>query len=326
MRHHIIHHNDLDGYASAAVIALYSPRGQSVTFHEVDYGSPDPGGIDFSCDAVTVVDFTFSPASRMESYARRLGDRFVWIDHHASSMVLQQESELLRNVRGERFCGEAEGIPLAACELAWKYCEPDYPIPVLLRWIGDWDAWRHAIKGNTSDVWAFMVEMDGRSRTPRTHLEWWRRMLLVTKDEIVERHIREVVIPHGRGYVDFIREQNSTLLRKQGFEATLVVGKNEFRVIAANCDGGKLTFIDYFDPDRHDAMLKFYWVGMDKMTVGLYSDNPRKVDCSEICRILGQQGPIPSGGGHAGAGGFLTTWEHFNTIIYDVRCLSGQKG
>ncbi len=75
-------------------------------------------------------------------------------------------------------------------------------------------------------------------------------------------------------------------------------------------------FLDYKNFHKHDALMKFFWVGLSHLSVGLYSDNSY-FDCNKICQELGNAGPIRSGGGHKGAAGMRCDWDYFQSIIKD---------
>ena len=305
--HHIIHHNDNDGNASAAVVR-FKLRDVAVKYHRVAYGDPVPENIDYANDRVYIVDFSFQELGVMEELITKLGDRLVWIDHHLGALDMEAQSELIAGIPGLRQVEAAGGTPLAACELAWQFFFPEQEQPVILTWVGDWDTWRAMNTERKFDVWAFDAGL--RDEQHASDETWWYNRLSTLDGLGYESSI----VVRGRVLVDAERKRNRSLLYNQGFEATLITSGRDWRVLAVNSNGGKLTFIDYFDPEKYQAVMKFFWAGLDHLSVGLYSDDPA-FDCNAICHELGHSGPMPSGGGQKGAGGFQTQWDHFRMLL-----------
>jgi hypothetical protein len=311
---HIIYHNDNDGRAAAAVVKRYlelQDAGPSVC-QTATYGEGGPTDIDYELDTVYLVDFTYQEAGRMAELAGLLGDRFIWIDHHQGALDLEAQSDAVKAIPGLRMVGDAPDKPLAGCELAWRHLFPLEKQPLILTWVGDWDTWRAMNTDRKFDVWAFDTGLYDMRAYPDKRAAWWRNLLTDESDDFWEKTIQGIV-EKGRVFVEFERKKNRSLLHSQGFETTLITEDREYRVLAVNSNGGSLTFSDYFDPERHQAVMKFFWVGMSHLSVGLYSDDP-DFDCNKICHELGHTGPLPSGGGHKGAGGFQTHWGHFTTL------------
>lgn len=321
MIHHIIHHNDLDGDAAAAVVQLYLTARIPAKFHRVTYGDSIPGEIDFKVDYVWIVDFSYEPWEVMESLFGRLGDRLTWIDHHDSSLKMERDSRVVRQIPGLRATQNSTGKLVCGAELTWTYLFPETPQPTILDWVGDWDTWR-AMRGDRApDVWAFNTKMYELKLFPEKRFDWWMRKLALNPGLIGEAYIRDEIVKPGRVFVDYDRKKNRGLLYGQGFEATLVTPDKEYPVLAVNSNGSSLMFLDYFNPMRHSGMLKFFFTDPDHLTVGIYSDDSEKLNCAEVCYTLGHSGPTPSGGGHPSAGGFLTTWAHFQTLLKDTTTL-----
>jgi hypothetical protein len=251
----------------------------------------------------------------MEFLATRLGDRLTWVDHHVNMVKVSEASDILRKVPGIRSIGESERKPLCGAELTWEFLYPRKAMPAILRWIGEWDTWRGMGGERFAEVWAFQEGMYDLQKRPAEFFGWWHQMFTTYSGQGGEDFIQERIVATGRPKVEFMRKKNRSLLYTQGFEATLATPDRAYDVLAVNSNGGSLTFIDYYNPKRHDAMLKFFFTDLDRVSVGLYSDGPERMNCSEVCQALGQSGPIPSGGGHTGAGGFQTTWDHFRTLL-----------
>ncbi len=313
--HHIIQHNDNDGRAAAAVVKYSLSPEEPVKFWPITYGDSVPEGIDYDNDTVYIVDFSF-PVKVMEDLHYKLGRRLRWYEHHQGSLDMEVQSKVVASIDGLRAIGDSDGRPLAGCELVWKVLRPGEEQPAILTWVGDFDTWREMNGPRKFDVWAFEVGLYDMKLHLDKRYDWWHNMLTCEDDDYWENVIQGIV-EKGRVSVTFERKRNRSLLHNQGFEATLITQDQNFRILAVNSNGGKLTFIDYDDPDRYQAVLKFFWAGLEQLSVGLYSDDSA-FDCNKICQELGNAGPFPGGGGgHKGAGGFRTQWDHLQTFLKD---------
>jgi nanoRNase/pAp phosphatase (c-di-AMP/oligoRNAs hydrolase) len=74
-------------------------------------------------------------------------------------------------------------------------------------------------------------------------------------------------------------------------------------------------------PENFELLVLFRSIRGQYWTVSLYTYR-KGVDCGKIAEKIGMSGPIPSGGGHAKAAGFQTTWEYF---AEQVRLENGEK-
>ncbi len=136
----IYHHNDEDGWASAAVILQHYPQAElTACFHGEDY--PFVEGY----DEVFVVDFTFS--QEQMTFLKEKNKHFIWIDHHASAM--------------DKVQGEFEGIRqegTAACVLTWNYFnkgvaeEISQELPEVIAFIGGYDVWDFSKPGTEAFI------------------------------------------------------------------------------------------------------------------------------------------------------------------------------
>ncbi|MEA3399346.1 MAG: DHH family phosphoesterase, partial [Patescibacteria group bacterium] len=125
----IYHHNDEDGWTSAAIILKKYPEAELIPcYHGNKY--------DFvkDYDKVFVVDFTFS--SDEMNQLKNNNKEFVWIDHHISAM---------KKVQGEFVGIQQEGT--AACKLCWEYFFPEEKIPKLVEFVNGLDIWDFSKKG-----------------------------------------------------------------------------------------------------------------------------------------------------------------------------------
>lgn len=142
----VLYHVDIDGFAAAGVVYKHlreqgTPQDQMV-FHPINYGMPIPEEIDYAKDTVYLVDFSMQPDEVMVDFASKLGDRLIWIDHHSTSVDMEDKYLSLQKVPGVRQVDWEAGVPISGCELAWKYFYAGKEMPLILQLVGDWDVWR----------------------------------------------------------------------------------------------------------------------------------------------------------------------------------------
>jgi hypothetical protein len=323
----ILHHDDLDGAASAAIVMHHAHwrRGGDVVARPIRYGENvqavlDAMGDEF--DRVFLVDWSPQGAGAIEALYERLGSRLVWIDHHAAAIQGYRASDgglggLINGVR----MSEADGRPLAACELAWIYCwtpqiRETLAWPRWLTLIGDWDTWRHAkIPDSPAPDIKRYFDQFGIDEMREQLEALVNKTVLVDSQVLVfqaadERAVTQMV-DVGRLFGRYERAQDAELMRARAFEATFdgipaIIANQEFR--------GSMRFQSVYDQNRHRLMVGFAYDNTNVWAVSLYSEDPN-IDCGVLCHRLGQAGPVGSGGGHRVTGGFQTSWDHLRSLI-----------
>ena len=318
MTTHIIHHNDLDGYAAAGIAkAFLHKQGIYPAFHEMNYGMNLPEGI-HSEDTVYMLDFSLQPFSRMYALKESV-QKFVWLDHHQSAYndynewhaKGKYESILgapMRPALTSDFCG---------AERTWIWFKPNGPIPDAIKLVGDWDTWRHT---KMVDSKAPFFKMYFDTLVPAGVIDWFYHytndVLRPNSDYTTMVKIDECV-QIGTHIKMFEVAESAALMKSRAFDAKLVVpfpeptrGSNTYAVIAANFGArGSDRFASVYNPEKHQIMLGFAYENTGKVTVSLYSTNP-DIDCGALAKRCGEAGPFPGGGGHKGAAGFQTSWGH----------------
>lgn len=322
---HIIHHNDLDGYASAGIARAFLAKEKVYpNFIEMNYGMALPDVFKPE-DTVYMLDFALQPFDEaMEALANKV-ETFIWIDHHASSIsaynLLRQEKGALWGYEGVRLDG------YCGAELTWAWFnlpgksltqleELCSKAPDAIKLVGDWDTWRHA---KMVDSKAPFFKMYFDTLVPEGVIEWFY-------------HYTNDVLRPNSGYTTMVKideaistgvsikmyevSESAALMKSRAFDAELVVPfsdprlcSNTYSVIAANFGArGSDRFGSVYDPNKHQIMLGFAYENTGKVTVSLYSTDP-EIDCGALAKRCGEAGPFPGGGGHKGAAGFQTSWE-----------------
>lgn len=240
--------------------------------------------------------------------------KIVHIDHHKTtcSYLIEREDDVMNTVH--RFYR----MGLSASMLCWVYCsmmeeerehniqgapdifdftegyshvgfnigksnERDIRIPMIVRFVNDWDVWNHEIPGSKAFHFGFGIVND---KHPMNKL--WSDLLYAYNDHsLVEKYI----IP-GEAIVQYQTAEYEHML-KHAFEYTL----DGVKMLCLNASGSSLVFGDKIKD--YPAVCLFQYHG-DKglWHYSLYSSD-EGVDVSDICKKLG-------GGGHAHAAGFTS--------------------
>lgn len=260
-----IHHNDLDGKCSAAIVAR-AVNPLKPLFYETDYKDPPPCLDDLAGENVVIVDFSYKPdvMQRITEWALSI----VWIDHHATARDYPYQ-----HLNGVRNFNDKE---MAGCELTWNYYFPDIPVPMAVQLIGDYDKW--ALKMPDSKV--FYEGMKLLPSGPDSDI--WVDLLSGFLGAV------DSVIKAGRTATTYRDNYCDGLCRSFGYETEI----DGHRAYACNQymfgSGG---FGKRFN--EHPLCLAYIHDGK-RFTVSLYSET---VDVSVIAKKNG-------GGGHKGAAGF----------------------
>lgn len=314
----ILHHNDPDGYASAYIVfdfALKSNLVNSVSdihFHSMAYGQPIPAVIDYVQDRVIMVDFSLQPLHIMEEFAALFPvGQFIWIDHHKTSIDMEELSSLgLKDLPGIREVSDKNGRPIAACELTWQFFHPEEDLPPGIEMLGGWDTWRYEKEGDMRSKF-FIQYCNSINCIPHSQegQTFWENVLLATDN----RHdwLYENVLLEGQAIDRFRTSDNVKRIKGSGF-----LGKfGGYSAIMVNDAGGSLLFEGFNPaPSEVDLMVSFKLTKYGYFTVSLYSVQEH-IDCGAIAKQFGEAGPIPSGGGHKGAAGFQCNWAYIESLI-----------
>lgn len=275
----IFHHNDPDGWCSAAI--MFNAIGGEKILREINYGKKIPWELVEYGDKIYMLDFSL-PMPDMFSLQAMVGkENFVWIDHHVSAIKdsIAQNFESL----GLREVGKA------ACELCWEYAYParSSAIPENVRMLGRYDVWD---KSAWPDALYAMYALKSLSWFNIPSAPEWMGIILD------KTSLAFIGAPIAR-YQDGV---NIEICKRAAFETELcpdVWLQAGYHAIACNspmCNS--MLFDSIWDPDKHDIMLSFFVGSNGIYTVSVYSTKP-EIDCSLIAKAFG-------GGGHKSAAGF----------------------
>lgn len=331
----IIRHTDRDGIVAAAVIQYsFTERSKEPSSYEnedfidigMNYDKPlSDLRIDPECyDMIYLVDYSISTDENVECVLEwNKSTDVIWLDHHASSIKMQNKYPELKKIRGYRI----NGISGAALAWIWyrykdqfpsmapsyhsyfeqKYLDdPEHVIPPqtarnllllvqcpsLIKYTHRYDIWDHSPSDMTPIYFHY-------GYNPRNIAEVDPRDVLNPNISInaTANYIRE-----GSKRYDSIMKENMSILKECGRKFTLKTPNKNLRGIAINRPrGSSLMFGE--EAENYDILCVFYFAE-SKWRVSLYTVSDY-INCEEICIKMG-------GGGHRKAAGF--TIDHLSDL------------
>jgi len=281
----IIHHFDLDGRSSAAIIKYRYPDTKT---YEINYGEDIPWDL-IRGEDVFIVDFSFEPEDmkRVIKEVRSL----IWIDHHISA--IQKLKGLADSVEGLR----DESEEYAGCELTWKYIFPKDSIPRVVSLLGRYDV--HDYMEDT--ILPFQYAMRTKDTDPSENFDFWVELFTDYTDEdscgfdfLEEESLIDKIIEEGRPIERFIDNQNESFVRDNA--VTVILEGHKFLAVNTYLSNSN-ALEKFFNRNKWDAMMTFYRKS-GGWRVSLYNGDEGKIDCSKIAGKFG-------GGGHFSASSFF---------------------
>lgn len=271
----IIHHNDHDGFCSAAIVSHFEKNNKKEFFCS-DYTTPI---LDLTKDKkyekIYVVDISFDLKTMKELKNRC--DNIIWIDHHQSAMEKLDEFE----ADGIRKIGKS------ACRLCWEYLFPEEKIPYGVKLIDKFDIFDNSNEKLWDNyVYPFKLGMECYDMQPDDNIKIWNKIF---KDD--ETFLKDTV-NKGKTINKYLSRQFKKIAEETSFEIKFE-GKNA--VVVNTPFFGSFSVDPVYDPKKHDIMMVFKY-SKDKYSVSLYTTK-RDVDVAKIAEKYG-------GGGHKKAAGF----------------------
>ena len=283
----VFHHTDMDGYGSASLVKANYPEAAEEDYIPVNY-EPDaaskfdkvsPG------EEVWIVDYSFTKDT-MDQLRGLINKKckIIWIDHHDSSIQLENEYSEFKVLRGIRDKAHS-GIALIYMYI--KNCTFN-ECPKYVKLISDYDTFQakmfpesdHFKLGYDSceDKWSALESLyNNRNYSPY--------------DDVNN------LIKIGKTIKDYLDVEYKSYRNKYGFEAT-IDGVKTF-VINRKCNSWL-----FGEKYEEYPMICSYAFNGEQYDYSLFSADPA-VDCSKIAEKFG-------GGGHKGAAGFLSKELVFN--------------
>ena len=298
MNVHVLYHQDLDGNASAAILRKFLQDScDTAIFRGLSHGARASSFDLPEEDRIYLVDFSFQPLFAMANFAED-HPNLVWIDHHQNSIEYESEIPQLKSVKGARVQTlEGTDIPVAACELTWRHCYGDAPVPPVIELIGAYDTYRHLRDHNNNAL--LLVNYMNSVNTAihsRDGSTFWHDIMALTNEE-QQSILEKTFLPEGKVCLRYSQSRAASVMRTSAFEAKIL----GIPSLVVNTPWAYSQFFsELYDHNVHKLMVSFMYK-KDRWIVTLYSTH-KDVNCGELARKMG-------GSGHPSAGGF--TVRHF---------------
>lgn len=291
MKKLVIHHNDPDGWASAAIVRKFL-LGNEVSDTDVKYVEftydMDPKKLITDIDSdtdVIMVDCSMK-MDMMKSVAEK-AKSLAWIDHHISA-VKDFEKADIENIEA------VLDTKIAGCENTWKHFFPKDDMPEIIHLIGIYDTWRKD-EAEWNDAMNAMYGMKSLKNVSDPCSKTW-------DDILAKPEYAKDVIKNGAVVKDYQDNVNIETIKRTAFMTTLktetkeghVKTITEYSAVASNNPNCNSMLFDIVD-EKPDLMISYYQNSNGTYTISFYSAKP-EVDCSKIAKTFG-------GGGHKGASG-----------------------
>jgi uncharacterized protein len=291
----IVHHNDFDGWCSAA-IAYRALKDREPVLIEANYGS-EPDMKQFEGQELYILDFSFDPKIIKDLISK--DTRVIWIDHHKTAITKMIDAGFIDKDDHSNWVPELEGMiseekdQLAGCALTWFYFNDEFAfqkdkLPEAIKLISAFDVWVKEDKERIDTFIAGLYTLD--LQDPKSN-DWDKLILNNTGHWVGKSPISEV-LRAGKSIIQFRTKFAEEYCEKYAFEAKF----EGYKVLACGLSNmGSFAFGER--SQNYDFVMSFEFDG-DKWCYGLYQGKA-KVDLGKIAQKYG-------GGGHMGAAGFST--------------------
>ena len=277
------HSSDMDGWCSAAIVALTTNNYNKEDYIGIDYNNHKIEDYDFSNikdEIVYISDLSFNE-NNMNILINlwKNNVEVIWNDHHDSSIdLIKKYPQLDKKINGRR-SKDYSGAMLTYMTL--NNVTNPLDVPRAIRLVSDWDTFQHKF-GDTTRYFKYGIDSDEWYCYPLS-IQW--KLLLTDKIELKVNSL----IYRGKIIDDFIKIDYKRYLMANAYESKLE--GVPCAVVNRSCNS--LIFGELYD--IYPLVSTFVYDG-NKYKYSLYSKNP-EVKCNKIAEGFG-------GGGHVGAAGF----------------------
>lgn len=286
------YHNDLDGRCAGAIVAQFTQNYNREDYFEVDYVRPLPLNKIQNGETVYFVDYSFKKDSVWQLDKVIANEcNVIWIDHHTSSINLQQEIGYLNTIEGIR------QDKISGAALTYMYfnkCEFK-EVPYYIQLVSDYDCWIYNFDPDTT---YFKIGMETFEYDALDII--WKALYEGFYDNTSLSVSVKSIIETGKIIKGYIDRDNEQYRNQYAYESAI----GGYKALVVNRKTNSWIFGDKYN----EYPLVCVWAfNGEKYSYSIFSSNS-EVDCSKIAESYG-------GGGHKGAAGFSSNDMLFEKII-----------
>ena len=321
----IAHHDDMDGYVAAKILADEFNNEEKVdkiefiecSYHKDMHSVYEPiiySVKKYKNPILCVVDFNISE-ELLDLIPNQIGfDNFIWIDHHTSNVSYWEcHSNMVHQMKGLRI-----NYGLSATELAYLYVDHAFRVgynriaylnkeyqtdnrqeldallnklPLGIRTVGSYDVWREWREEYDNGLYLNKYFYANHPKFGPAYDELWDPFIAFEHDAAYD-----VAMEDGKAILSYDKARYADMVTKTAFEAT-ILDFTTMKAIAMNTQEKSSLVFDSvkdqyevgitFNTDGTETRYSFYRLGL----------NPtNNIDCSLIANTFG-------GGGHRDAAG-----------------------
>lgn len=346
---HCLHHNDADGYSSAALVAGALDNWDESRFTKQTYSDFKK---DFNKDTVVfIVDLSIS-ASTYDSLVEIINNSkaVIWIDHHQTSIeTFEKNREFLEShLNGYLlsdngysgcyltylYCYEMQRLRYSDDSLIVKTSNGDIDlsdvdtafntlnVPFFIKLISDYDTWSQRYKGDQNHFNAGL--MDQTENFNSSKLRALSENIRYNNHEIgYIPNLIDSIIEHGRIINDYNTKNNAKKLKLYGYTIKIrirALADIPIKCLVMNERGNSFLFGDNLYKTEIDFGVSVVFDGREWIySIFKNPHSPCPITSKDIAEFF-------NGGGHPGAAGFRfprllfssTEWKcRFVEIVYD---------
>ena len=278
----LYHLSDMDGWCSAAIVALKTNNYNKEDYIGIDYNKHKIEDMDFSNifgEVIYISDLSFTEKNMNVLLNLAKNNHVIWCDHHASSVELIKKYPQLEKIDGKR------SIDYSGCMLTYIHlnnCSADN-VNRVVKLVSDWDTFQHKF-GDITRYFKNAIDSDSWFTYPLS-LQWKLLLSDNTENELNK------LISKGKIIDEYINTEYARYRTSNAYESEY----NGIRCAVLNRAANSLIFGDLYE--RYPFVSTFVYDGQ-KFKYSIYS-NKEDIECNKIAEKFG-------GGGHKGAAGFMT--------------------
>lgn len=290
----IYHRVDYDGLASMAITreALKRYTSNPVDIFGFNYNDPIPDFVNYLSvyDAIFLVDISFPKEDMIQL---RDSGKVAWIDHHITQ-INESEEFGFSDFPGLRVDGTA------ACELCWKYFNPDTPVPLPVLYLSHYDTWRHDTFSWDKEILPFQYGL-------RAKYSLNAQLFSHEFNEILKNY--ESLVASGEGILQYLNATWKGCVKGYAFEVTIADKYRGICMLTSTFGSSQFDSVK----DQYDVYVCVNRKDSDMYNISMYVNEKCDFNAGEFMKKL------YNGGGHAGAAGGVLTLDQFVHLVRDCK-------